>query len=110
MARFSTAAKALRGPFKKLATKLGLVLRKPKDLLRNLRAAAATRAAARRRSGGFTRAGLIAGAEAPDRNGLTRAGRALQKHGGRDASVFWSMASGVPKVGTLKGSRLWTRS
>jgi hypothetical protein len=39
-------------------------------------------------AGGYTNADLEASANAMDRNGLTRAGRALQKHGDRPGSVF----------------------
>ncbi|UQX88699.1 hypothetical protein M6D93_01545 [Jatrophihabitans telluris] len=39
-------------------------------------------------AGGFSNSALESSANAIDRNGLTRAGRALQKHGDRPGSVF----------------------
>ncbi len=39
-------------------------------------------------AGGFSNSALESSANAVDRNGLTRAGRALQKHGDRPGSVF----------------------
>jgi hypothetical protein len=49
---------------------------------------AADTAAGAADAGGFSNADLEASANAADRNGLTRAGRALQKHGDRGGSVF----------------------
>ncbi len=60
-----------------------------------VRAARAARAAGKAKAavtaadaGGFSNSALVSSANALDRNGLTRAGRALQKHGDRPGSVF----------------------
>ncbi|MEJ7647744.1 MAG: hypothetical protein WKF57_01660 [Nakamurella sp.] len=44
--------------------------------------------------GPFSRDDVLAAARAPDRNGLTQAGRGLQKHGGRQGSVYEGRSSG----------------
>jgi hypothetical protein len=44
--------------------------------------------------GRFTAAEVRCAAQAPDRNGLTQVGRALQKHSGREGSVFLGLSRG----------------
>ncbi|HZZ48848.1 MAG TPA: hypothetical protein VFE65_18370 [Pseudonocardia sp.] len=48
------------------------------------------------RFGRFSAEDLRAAADAPDRNGLTRVARALQKHAGREGSVFSRKFDGTP--------------
>ncbi|MGC4173856.1 RHS repeat-associated core domain-containing protein [Demequina sp.] len=53
--------------------------------------------------GGFGQAELRAAAQAADRNGLTQVGRALQKHSGRDGSVFNGLSNGTATARNQQG-------
>lgn len=56
--------------------------------------------------GNFAMSDLRAAAQAADRNGLTQVGRALQKHSGRDGSVFNGLSSGSATARNEQGLRV----
>lgn len=56
--------------------------------------------------GQFGAADIRAAAGASDRGGLTRVGRALQKHSDRDGSVFGGRSSGNPNARNEQGMRV----
>ncbi|MFV0459647.1 MAG: hypothetical protein ACK5MT_12855, partial [Actinomycetales bacterium] len=56
--------------------------------------------------GSFAANDLRAAAQAADRNGLTQVGRALQKHSGREGSVFSGMSSGTATARNEQGLRV----
>ncbi len=63
-------------------------------------------AAAARAFGRFGAADVRAAAGAADRNGLTRVGRALQKHSGRDGSVYSRLSGGTATERNKQGMRV----
>ncbi|MDF1605812.1 hypothetical protein [Nocardioides sp. YIM 152315] len=87
-------------PFGKLAKVTKVV-----DAFRNAdRVAEATKVA--ETFGKFGASDIRTAAEVIDRNGLTRAGRALQKHSGRQGSVFGNMSSGTAVARNEQGMRV----
>ena len=56
--------------------------------------------------GQFTKEEILAAGAAPDRNGLTQAGRGLQKHAGRDGSVYQSLSTGSAEMRNEQGMQI----
>jgi hypothetical protein len=86
------------GPVGKLA-KLGKVAK-------GAEAAIEAEAAGARTFGRFSADDLRTAAQAPDRNGLTQVGRALQKHSGREGSVFSGLSNGNAAARNEQGLRV----
>jgi hypothetical protein len=62
--------------------------------------------ASQRTYGQFSEADLRAAAQSPDRHGLTRLGRALQKHSDRAGSAFSGESGGTPASRNEQGLRI----
>ena len=72
--------------------------------LKGLRGTKALEEAARASKEALAATGALRGAvQVADRNGLTQAGRALQKHSDREGSVFYGLSTGGPAARNAQG-------